>query len=138
MTALTQQLARPAVRRRLFVGLAFLLQGLWAAYVARHHGGGAMLRSGLLHGGLCAAMTTVSTLLMDFFFNQARSPLIGLLYAVLGTTAVMLSGALAVHLINRTPDIPRTIAPLVILGVPFYILYSTLIYKTKKTTGERP
>lgn len=136
MSAVAQQLRTAQGRRRIFVALAFLLQGLWAGYVAWDHGLILSLRAGFLHGLLCAGMTIISTLLMDTLFNLVARPWLGFLLAVTGTCVVMLGGAVVVHLINGTPDILVTITPLILLGVPFYIFYSYLIYRSATQYGE--
>lgn len=123
------QTSQARTRRAIFIALAFLLQGLWAFYVAREHGFATQLRSGLLHGTLCALATVASTLLMEVLYKLPNEPTAGFIFAICGTATVMIGGTSLIHLINGTPDILATIAPLVALGLPFYIFYSYLIMR---------
>ena len=118
-------------RKALFIGLAFVLQGAWAAYVSWSHGPAVWLRAALLHGLLCAGMTLISTSLMESLFALVGNPALGFVCAVLGTALIMLGGAALVHVLNGTPSIAATMAPLIAIGIPFYCSYCLLIWRAR-------
>ncbi len=122
-------------RKYLIAAIAFVLQGAWAWYVNQPFGLQPALKAALLHGCLSAAQTLVSAVMMEFFFALARVTWLKLVLPVLGTLLVMVLLMGSLHWINRTPDIARTLLPLLFLGLPYYAIYTGVLWRTSNKTG---
>lgn len=136
--------AKPAVfdlqnqrtRKVLFAAVAFVLQGCWALYVNLPFGWHLALQAALLHGAVSAAQTLVSAMVMEFFFSVVRASWLKLLLPVVGTMLVMLLLVGGVHVLNHTPDIPRTILSLLVFGLPYYAFYTGLLWHAARRAAN--
>lgn len=119
----------PASRKYLFAAIAFVLQASWAGYANYPYGVHIAAQAALLHGFLCAGQTLVSALVMEFFYGCTRILWLKLGLPVFGTLLVLTGLATGLHWLNHTPDVLRTILPLLILGLPYYCLYTFLLWR---------
>lgn len=119
-------------RQWTFVGLAFVLQAGWAFYVAKNESITTASRTSLLHGFLCALMTLISSQIMEWLYGLGKNPHVSIPLAIVGTATIIIGGAAVVHFINGTPQLLKTLMPLIVLGIPYYILYTFIIFKSNR------
>lgn len=103
--------------------LAFVVYGPWAFVANLGHGVPRGLRAGLTQGTVSFVLTLCLTQLMELLFALPRSPRRGFALAVSGAITVSVLLNVCAHLLARTPEIARTIAPVVLLGSVFFVSY---------------
>ena len=123
-------------RKFLFAGIAFFLQGGWALYANHRFGMTVAWQVAFLHGGMCTGQTLVSGTLMEWLFGISQQIWVKLALPVFGTTAVIVSLLIGVHCLNHTPDIVRTIAPVLLLAVPYYAFYTILLWRDERHSPD--
>lgn len=114
-----------AVQRRVLrlTVAAFVLYGAWAAVANRDHGVVVAARAGLVQACSSATTTVIITGGIEGLLARLRAWRGGLLWAaLLPPTASSLVHVL-VHVVNQTPELARAIAPSVVLGYAFAVLY---------------
>lgn len=127
MNKSTHQAAR---RKWLFAGIALLLQGAWAMYSNFPAGWQIAGQAALLHGLFCGAQTLVSAMVMEFFYRLSKHPLLKLALPVAGTALLMIGLVALLHVLNHTPHILQTIVPTIVLGLPYYLFYTLLLWRS--------
>lgn len=119
--------ASSANRRAIRIATAaFVIQGLWAIYANHSFGTGKSLTAGAVQGASSFLMTYLSTMLIEYILAAGQGlpkPLRFVAAAgssILATIAVQFSANWAAG----TPALVKTIAPAVIMGGAYAILYS--------------
>jgi hypothetical protein len=115
-----------AARRRvvrLTVG-AFVLYGLWALYANHEHGWPTALRAGLVQGVSSATTTLVITAGIEGLTHRLQRVRFGKALAVLLPPTLSSTVHFAVHTLNGTPEVWRTIAPSIVIGYVFALAYA--------------
>lgn len=112
--------------------LAFAVYGPWAFVANLGHGVPRALRAGLTQGTVSFVLTLCLTQLMEFLFALPRSPRLGFALAVAGavTTSALLN--VCAHLLAGTPEIVRTITPVVLLGTVFFVSYGANLLRLSR------
>ncbi len=127
MTAVQKRVLRLTV-------VAFVLYGAWAALANRDHGTAVAARAGLVQALSSATTTLVITGGIEGLLVRLRAWRGGLLLAGLLPPTASSLVHLAVHLLNGTPEVLRTIAPSVVLGYVFAALY---VVNARRGSAER-
>jgi len=119
------RMARGSRKRALLVGAgAFLLFGGWALFANRAHPAADMTRAALAQGGLSAASTTCSVLLLEYLYGLGRTPAHKVILGVIGTPVIILLTMTGGHLLARTPNVVATLLPSWISGTIFCVVYT--------------
>jgi len=119
---------RPKTTRKalLISSIAFVLQGSWAVYANQRFGLEKSLVAGLVQGLCSFAMTFVTTMILEYLLAlwRALAPGIRLVAVVTVTTLIIALVQSTAHWIAGTPEIAITIAPAVILGGVYCVVYA--------------
>lgn len=115
-----------AVRRRVarLTTAAFVLYGLWALYANHEHGWPTALRAGLVQGLSSATTTLVITAGIEGLVHRLQRVRFGNAIAVLLPPTLSSTVHFAVHTLNGTPEVWRTITPSIVIGYVFALAYA--------------
>lgn len=115
-----------AARRRVarLTAAAFVLYGTWALYANHEHGWPTALRAGLVQGLSSATTTLVIAGGIEGLIDRLRRIRFGAALAVLLPPTLSSMVHLAVHTLNGTPEVWRTITPSIVIGYVFALAYA--------------
>ncbi|HEU4731482.1 MAG TPA: hypothetical protein VFT22_26490 [Kofleriaceae bacterium] len=102
--------------------LAGTTYGLWAVYANWNHDFVHVARAASVQFLLSFCATSFLTLMIELVLARGRS-VANRVLAAMGPHAAMTVLFLAIHRISGTPDVVKTIAPSVSIGLVFAILY---------------
>jgi hypothetical protein len=109
--------------RPILVGLAAgALYGSWAAFANREHAVAQVARAAATQFALSFGSTTLLGLMIELVLRRGRGRANRLL-ATFGPHACLTVVFVAVHLLAETPNVARTIAPSVVVGLLFSVVY---------------
>lgn len=103
---------------------AFALYGLWALYANHEHGLRTALRAGLVQGLSSATTTLVITGGIEGLVGRLQRQRFGQAIAVLLPPTLSSTVHFAVHTLNGTPEVWRTITPSIVVGYVFALAYA--------------
>lgn len=116
----------PGGRRRIarLMALAFVVYGGWAAWANHEHGALVALRSFALQGTSSATTTLLMGGIIEVLRKRLGRGLGGGMLSALLATAGAACFHVTLHLAGGTPEIAKTIAPSVVLGLVFATVYA--------------
>jgi hypothetical protein len=95
----------------------------WAFIANLGHGTSRALRAGCTQGILSFVCTLTLTQLMEALFRVPRSPWRGFGLALAGAVSASSLLNVTAHAIAGTPEIVRTVAPVLAIGSAFFVSY---------------
>ena len=127
MIALPPPLRHPVIRSALLALASLLVWGGWAFFANRGHGSGAALTAAGVQGASSLTVTFLMTLLMEGSMRWLPLRLDGwgrmLPVAVVGL-GFQVVYTVVWHLVGETPELLMTIAPGVLSGAVYCLLYA--------------
>jgi len=112
--------------------LAFAAYGPWAFFVNLGHGAARALRAGCTQGALSFVLTLTLTQLMERLFLVPRSPWRGFALALGGAVCVSAFLNVTAHALAGTPEIARTVAPVLAIGTAFFVSYGLNLVRVSR------
>lgn len=126
-------------RRAILSGVgAALLFGGWAIFANRRYPAGDIARAALAQAALSALSTTAAVLLLEFLFNRPRNLIARACLAGLGTPLAILATMAGVHAIAGTPRLLATIAPSLVSGTIFCLVYTAGLVGASRAAVATP
>ncbi|WP_018417062.1 hypothetical protein [Teredinibacter turnerae] len=102
------------------IGTLFLC---WATFVNWQHGAHAAIHAGIGQGGVSFVMSMSMAFMLEFLFFLPSNKLVRIPFAVVITMLVVTAFTTLVHLIIGTPEIIKTMALPIMMGIGYTTLY---------------
>jgi hypothetical protein len=116
---------REELRRSLLIAAgSFVAYGSWAAFANWAHGPRVYVVSGLTQASISFVVTATLALGMEAVFRRLRSGLLRFVVTALGPQSAVAALTAAAHWAVGTPEILMTMAPSLIVGAVFCLLYT--------------
>lgn len=115
---------RPLLRSLSMSTGAMLLYGCWAYVANFSHGGAAAWRAALTQGFVSFSITLVLTTLMEGLHRLSSRPLLRFILPAAGAIILGASYSIGMHLYMGTPELFRTVLPVLLIGGTFSVVYS--------------
>ncbi|HEU4409079.1 MAG TPA: hypothetical protein VFS43_27725 [Polyangiaceae bacterium] len=115
--------------------VAAVLYGGWAFAANAGHGADRALRSGATQALLSFVQTLAMALLMEALFRLPRRPEVGCALAAAGALAAATTCTVTLHVAVGTPEVARTVTPVLSLGAVFFALYSLNLLRMTRREG---
>ncbi len=112
--------------------LAFVVYAPWAFFANLGHGSARALRAGCTQGVLSFVLTLTLTQLMEALFRIPRTPWRGFGLALAGAVCVSSLLNVSAHAIAGTPEILRTVAPVLVIGTAFFVSYGLNLVRVSR------
>ena len=125
MSPLRAALTTTARGRSLLLAVgAFLLYGSWAFVANVSHGAGDALQAFVTQGVLSFVSTLTITIIMEWAFRRGTRPAGRFAASVVAGCLPMYVLTIGLHAALGTPELLRTVAPVLALGTAYCVIYS--------------
>jgi hypothetical protein len=116
--------------------VAAILYGSWAGFSNWEHGTWVALEACLVQGALSFLSTLTLVLVLEALFRLGGRALGGFLLATVGTISLMISVMTTTHWMAGTPNLVTTIAPSIVVGSVFFIVYAWRLLVAERSRGQ--
>lgn len=120
-------------RSILFAAIAASFYGIVAYFANNTHGHATAMTAAFTQAAASGLVTFLSVGLMESLFNIPNKAVSKYLLSSAGSGLIILGIFVLFHLVTGTPNLIKTLLPIIVLGTPYISLYPlTLLKKDKK------
>ena len=115
---------RPALRSTIMGLGALLLYGGWAFAANYPHGFGAAIKAAATQGFISMTITVAVTAIMEFVVRRVSSGALQVIAPFAAAEALGVGYTITLHLLTGTPELLRTVLPVLSIGAVYCLTYS--------------